>query len=680
MLAALVAVVLAIVPGAILGFAVPPGIMRWVVWSVSPVLSLGLTAVAMAWLPALGLPRNVGAVLVLELVLAVLLVVAAVLVEGRRGTNPVRGWWSVRPGRPRLVDAIAVGVPAAVCAAFGVTFFGSFTQPPGWDAMYHGMLTRTILQKGTTVASAVCTTGSTQPTEACHFYPLAADVQWGQAASLSGGRIGAAMLAWESVIGPVALVVAVFVLLRLLGARAVVAGSAAAAVIVLGPLWMSTLTGRITQEIAPGLALSVVVLMVAAIRGRRGVGKHGVDRRGVTLAALAGVAVAGVLLTHTYEVLFAAVLILAVIATTRATRVRTAIVTLVTTSVVALLAIAPMMGALLGAGSERAHIKATMPGDVSGAFRFWVVDFQRYVLYAYPSPSSGDFPLKQTTIQIGIWLTIPCLLAAPLCFAFRELRWARPWLVSWAVWTAIGIWTASSNSGAAIAVSGLWYGVQERLRSMILPVYGVLTVAGACVIGLCLQRLVLLVRRRAGTSRAIAFIAPALSAAVVAALLVLATTPSVRRPIAKDMTARTPHGSSYPAAFRWLAQHTAPGHVVAYAQNINMITWSYVDDNVGYLFGMPPVSTVATKGYGDRWAAWNWLVDNPGAHPADCLVSRYGIQYVVVGGDRVPNFPLTYRPALLAHSPRLALAHRDGSIKIYRVNATGTVCPATNQG
>ena len=679
MLAGLVAVGVAIVPGALLGFALPPGTLRWVAWSAAPALSLGLTAVAIAWLPALGLPRTVDAALVAEFVLAGLLVAASVLVASRRTSSGGRSWWSARRGRPRFSDLVAVGLPSAICVAFGVTFFGSYTQPPGWDAMYHGMLTRTILDKGTTVASAVCTTGSTQPAEACRFYPLAADVQWGQAASLSGGRVGAAMLAWESVIGPVALVVAVFVLLRLLGARAVVAGSGAASVIVLGPLWTSTLTGRITQEVAPGLAVSVVVLIVAAIRQRRGSALGAV-------AGIAGIAVAGVLLTHTYEVLFAAVLIIAVVVTMPGLRVRGAVVALAITAAAGALAVAPMLPAVRGAGSERANTAASMPGDVAGAFRFWIVDVRRYVLYAFPSPSAGEFPLRQAAIETGIWLTIPCLLAAPLCLAFRELRWARPWLVSWAVWTAIGIWTASSNSRAALAVAGLWYGVQERLRSMILPVYGVLTVAGAAAIALCLHRLLPLVRRRrlrrseavGRPSRRPVLIAPATCAAVVAALVLLAATPSARGPIARDMSARTPHGPQYPATFRWLAQHIAPGHVVAYAQNLEMITWSYVDDDVGYLFGLPPVSKAAGTEYAGRWAAWDWLVGRPGARPAGCLVKRFGVEYVVAGGSRVPGFPVTYSAAELSHSPRVDLVHREGSIRIYQVNAAGTACPATN--
>jgi hypothetical protein len=141
-----------------------------------------------------------------------------------------------------------------------------------------------------------------------------------------------------------------------------------------------------------------------------------------------------------------------------------------------------------------------------------------------------------------------------------------------------------------------------------------------------------------------------------------------------------PHGASYQRAYAWLADHTARGKVVAYDQNLEMITWSYVDKNVGYLFGELPASASAKRDYDLRWQAWNWLVDNPGAAPAGCQVTRFGVEYVVTGGPRVPNFKVDYSRARLARSPRVDLVHRDGTIMIYRVNATGTACATTPTG
>ena len=77
MLTVLAAIALATVPGGLLALALPPGRYRWAAWASAPALSLGLTAVAMGWLPRLGLPDGAVAVLVAELVLAAGAVLAA---------------------------------------------------------------------------------------------------------------------------------------------------------------------------------------------------------------------------------------------------------------------------------------------------------------------------------------------------------------------------------------------------------------------------------------------------------------------------------------------------------------------------------------------------------------------------------------------------------------------------
>ena len=107
-----------------------------------------------------------------------------------------------------------------------------------------------------------------------------------------------------------------------------------------------------------------------------------------------------------------------------------------------------------------------------------------------------------------------------------------------------------------------------------------------------------------------------------------------------------------------------------------MMTWSYADDGVRPLFGIPPLREEDRTVYEQRWRAWDWLVDNEGAAPAGCLVRRYAVQYVVVGTARVPGWPAHYDRRRLAASPRLDLVHRDDGIRVYAVNAAGRACPA----
>jgi len=342
------------------------------------------------------------------------------------------------------------------------------------------------------------------------------------------------------------------------------------------------------------------------------------------------------------------------------------------------LAIGPFATALLGANGERKASPPAFVGDLGQALRYWLTDLERYVLLGYPAPGGGVFQQRVPAIQVALVITVLCLLASPLCVVFKRLRWARPWLAAGIVWTIIGIWTSTSDSGPAMLLSSTWYGVAERVRTMMLPVYGVLAVSGACAIGLSLHAGVakLVGRDRelrlAGRSAAVA-------AVVVAVTLVgLAATASARMPLRLDLARRAPHGPAYPRVFQWLSQHTPRGEVVAYDRHLEFMTWSYGDYGVPLLFGIPPVVPQSKPDYfSGRFAAWDWLVDNPGAEPADCLVRHYGIAYVVIGMARVPGWHAHYSRKRLAASPRVRVVHQDGDLKVYEVKNLGMACPTS---
>jgi hypothetical protein len=671
-LTTLVAVVLAFAPGGLLGFVVPAGRARWAVWAAAPILSLGLTATAMGWLAQLGLPDGVTAVLI-----GVLVLVAAALLASRFWPTRHRPATGTPAGvLPRRLDLIAVTVPALVCVALGRSLLGSFRFPPGWDAMNHAYLTRTILSSGSTAISSVCVTGPPPNKVSCTFYPLAADVQWAQAASFAGGHISTAMTAWSMLIGPLALVIAVYAAVRALRGTPLIAGAAAAAPAVLGPLWTAELTGRITEGVGPGLSVGVALLAALALRERTA---------RLRLALLAGLGVTGVLLTHTYEVLFAATLAVALAVGLRG-RLRWKPAWPAAAALVAamLVTVGPFLSALLGAKTERAVTPPRFPGHLWGSFEYWVTDPQRYVLFGYPAPGTKINSLALVTVEIGLWITIPCLLASLLCFRVRGLRWARPWVATWALWTLIGVWTSTSNSAPARALAGLWYGVPERLRTMILPVYGVMAVSGACVIGIGVRTLV---ERRSDRRSATApvqprrrpRIGPPLAAGIgagvlVATLVALAVTSDARVQLHKDLARRTPIGTAYPQAFSWLAQHTPKADIVASNRNADMMAWLYVDYGVRPLFGIPPLVKASLPNYNQRWDAWLWLVNRPRRPDAGCIVKRLRIDYLVVGQAHVPGWPPNWKAAEIKASPYLRLVHRVGPVKIYQVTPAGQTC------
>ena len=723
MLTTTVAVILALLPGGVLGFVVPGGRSRWAVWAAAPVLTLGLTATGMAWLPVLGLPNSVEWVLAAEVALAGAAVCAGRLISRRRartasgaagdgpagdgpaGDGPAAdngraasgaasgngraasgadngpassgarrrlsapAW--LRGHRPRggagALDLVCVAVPMAICVAVGRLMVGGFRFPPGWDGMNHALLSRNIGLSNDWTMTSVCSTGSTVAQASCQFYPLAGNVLWAQAATLSGGHISTAMNAWSVLITPIALVLALYAAVRALGGPAVVAGCAALASALIGPVWEAMLTGRVTEEVGPVLGVSAALLFALAVRGRHP----------VRLGALAGLGTAGLLLTHTYEVLFAASLALALAAFLGGGgQARSALKATAATALTAVVAIAPYLGPILHAKGERAMGLSATQGDFAATVHYWVGDFNRYILYGYPGPGGSPIQQQVRPVEVALWLTLGCLVASPLCLVFRPLRWARPWIVLFVLWTAVGIWTSYSDSKAALFVGGLWYGTRDRLRTMIFPVYGIATVAGACAVGMCVAVLVGWLRRRSAARPRLAWLPAVTALALAVVLVVTALAPSSRRPLRQALAARAPEGPSYVRTFQWLADHVDDGKVVAYDRHLEFMTWSYADYGVPLLFGIPPLPAQKEESldYAQRFDAWDWLVNNPDAEPAGCLVRKYGIQYVVTGKYRVPGIAAHYKRPLLAKSTRLDLVHSDGDLRVYQVNDQGMAC------
>ena len=143
-----------------------------------------------------------------------------------------------------------------------------------------------------------------------------------------------------------------------------------------------------------------------------------------------------------------------------------------------------------------------------------------------------------------MWLTIVCLLASPLCLLLRPLRWARPWLAVGIFWTGIGICTSYSGSAASIHLAGLWYGIAQRLRLMIFPVYGVLIVADGCGIGLCLSTLTSAVARRTRPGSGLIRSTAAISALAIVLPLAFGAVPSSQVPVRNALAVRTAQGST----------------------------------------------------------------------------------------------------------------------------------------
>jgi hypothetical protein len=568
-------------------------------------------------------------------------------------------------------------VTAALFLAVAEAMLGGFRYPPGWDGQNHGYLTRAILDTGGTNVARVCTDGTSGSPASCHFYPLAMDVAWAQTVALTHGLVSTSMLTWAIVIAPLGLLVALYAAVRMLGGSAVVAGCVAVGPAVLGPLWVGVMAGRVPEEAGPGFSVAVGVLAALAVRGRYP----------VRMGLLAGLGLAGILITHTYDVLFAGTVAVALVcagplvARARAgaggLRWRPIGLALGSAALAGLLTVAPYGSSLLGADGERASTQPQDLGNFPGAWHFWVVDLRRYTTFGFPAPGDNSRWPDLTLVQLATWIAVVGIVASPLCLVIPRLRWARPWVGVFVLWTAIGIWTAYSDDPVATYVAGLWYGGVERLRVMILPIYATVAVAGICVVALGLQwlaqRLLARADRPPGWTRAVATVTAAVVVlGLVATGLYKHRDPAL--PLRQDLSERTATTSAYPRVFRWLAAHTTSRQVVAADRNVELMVWAYGDYDTGLLFGLAPLIAASKPNAAARDAVWDWLVDNPNATPSGCDVRKFDVAYVVVGAKRIPGVGSKYDLARIAASPNLTVVRRDGGITVYAVTAAARAC------
>ncbi len=672
----LLAVLVGVLPGVVGAFLLPRGPERWAALAAAPVVSAGLVALPLAWLTHTPLPDGPVSVLVVELVLATALALVGVALTHRArraDPNPTPG---PRPWR----DVAAAGLAAALPAAYGLSLVRGLPTTPGWDAINHAFFVRRMLDAGHASIETACVTGATAPHVACTFYPLAADVTWAQAVRLGGGTISAAMNTDAAVLAPVALVVGTFALLRYLGARTALAADAAMLTTFVGPLWPALDSGRVNEQLGPAYVPATALLLVLALRGRHR----------ARLGLLAGLASAGIVLTHSYEALV--VILIAVPAAFLASRReastdagaggrgarRLVRVAGVATGLLTLtVALGPLVPGILSTSGDVVTFAPAFRGRLVEAVRFYVTDLARYAPIGLPAPHpSGGPSLNPALAVLALGVAVGVAAAVPGCLT-RRLRWARPWVLAWAVLTGLGIWSGVSEF-AAHHIGALWYNEPERLRVMTIPVLGVLTVAGWYAVGLAGAAVLARVWRGAPAvaHRAGPLLPRATAVATVAVVALAAWMPPERGHLRTGYVIRTPQGPQYARVYGWLADHVRPGGSVAFDRNIDFLAWAYGVDGVPPLYGPSTYAGPGMVDYRARRQVLAWLVGASGARPSGCLVRHYGVEYVAVGPPRLLLTVLrpTIDPARVAMSPNVRLVHSDGGLSVYAVTAAGAQC------
>lgn len=669
-----VLVLVALVPGALAAFVVPRGPERWVALAAAPAVSAGLLSVALSWLPLLPVPDDVQAMLVLQALLALAigaLGIRPVALRRRRAAGPSEpsATGSRTPWVRRLWTPVLVALAVAVPVAYGCYLLRDLLTVPGWDAANHGYMVGEMLSTGHATVAAACTTGSVHPVMACPFYPIAADVLWGQAAALSGGLVSSAMTGSAAVLSPLALALGTFALARWTGARPVVSAAAAVAVCFIGPLWPVLYLGRVNEQMATCFSPATALLLAATLRGRHR----------APMGLLAGVASAGIVMTHSYQAIFVAVLALAVALWRREPR-GTPVTGRWAGPLIAVAAlgvgIGPYLPEIAAVPAAVGHYPAAFPGQWMTAIRFYLVDLARYAPLGSPSPSTVvAYDAPQVIYRCALGIGGGVVLGALTCWT-RPMRWARPWVLAWAVLTALGIWTSASVF-AADHIGSLWYGTLERYRVMLIPVYGVVAVAGWSAAGLAVAWLVRQVARRSDRERLGAALSGMAVLVAAGAVVVASSMPAGIDPVRGMFVKRSPQSPAFPVVMHWLADHSRPGQSVAFDHNIDLLSWAHGDYRVPSLYGLSPHIEPGASDWTTRYHVLQWLAGTPGVAPAGCATRRFNVRYLTSGPPILKSsiFAASFNHAKLGASPNVRLVFSAGPYQVYEVTKAALACP-----
>ncbi|WP_270886431.1 DUF6541 family protein [Pedococcus sp. 5OH_020] len=658
----LVLLVLAFGPGGIVALAATPrhSRLRRVAVAASPSVTYGLVGGAVGWSTLLGRTWPPLGVLTAEVGLAALAVSARVI-AGAAGRAPGAAVRSLTIGnRLRAHRRDIIALAASVTATLTVSWLvlGRLGSPPGWDSMNHAFMARRIIDTGSASPSDVCVTGSVLPAPACTFYPLAPHVVWAQAVELTGLRLSTVMLATTMVIMPVTGAIGVFAIVRICRGGSVLAACAAFLPSLVGPMWPSLVTGRITILLGAALASSAALLLWLAIR----------SPAARALSAVAAVGVAGVALAHTYDLIGAAMVALGLlVARPPRQSLRTWVLRVLGIGLGALLVLFPQGPGLLAARGERGVSPPRHPGQVWSSLAEWVFSPGQYLATVVARPVPGAETTLTTVAGFGavvsLLVTLGWVAGLFLCFASPRLVWARPFAVAQLLTLVLAVTIDTGTGPLRNAVGALFYGDPRRPLWSNVAAPGVLCLAGWVAAGIGAW---MVLRRipRLSRARIRSWVAPLVVTTAIAGLV--ACVPDTWQAQTRLAGRSLPAGPAYQRVGSWLRAHG--GGVVADDVHRDFVTWLNADSDLPVLRGMVPLDPASNPDWTDRTRVWNalaWTKRRNGT----CLLDRFDVRWLVVSDLHMPGGHRTYRPQRLAdESPYLRLAHADGPLKVYAVD------------
>ena len=582
------AVIVLVVPGALVAVLLRLRLTTLATWAAVPVLSIATVFLLGEVTDVIGAPFGVPAFVVLTLVLC-----AAAFAAARFGRSTAHAQSrdaspESSPAESRTRRIAYVLLVLGLLSGLGTWFIGIHGEPslpPGGDATRHGFMVGRIEHGQSIDVADVVVFDADGKHRSADYYPLAVHASAAVASSLTGADAGSALMAFTVLFAAVVLPLGMFVLARLLApGLPLVAGFTAFVTPSLMLFPYSAFRGGVVPAIV-GIAMvpiSLVLVVQAVWPGKR-------RARGPMLLSLlpAALVLVAALAAHSSQLPFIAFLVLLLVLerswrTRDPQRLLRALGYGVALGVLVVVMLAPTLRDLVAGASERSAILFVKPDHDYGSFIKPIVTLDTGDPFA---PDRQVFFAALSVIGAAIWL----------------IRRQVAWVVGWVAVMALTLLASTSDSWLAQQLTFPWYRIPIRILwndVLFVPFFAGVTLAFAVTLA---NRLL----------RARSVLIPATIGALVLFVSFAgfhayrSNESSLHDSLTVNSTLSGQARVDRPVedGFRWLSHHVAPDETVVNEASVDGSLWMYPLEDVKPLIGWGPLSLTSFR---EKYATSDW--------------------------------------------------------------------------
>jgi hypothetical protein len=584
------AVVVLVVPGALVARLLRLRITCLATWAAVPVLSIATVFLLGEATDVVGAPFGVPAFLILVLLLCGAVVSSAPLGGTRRvPSDPLE-----QPPDSSAGDRLATRV-AYVLLVLGVLvglgtwlagIHGEPLLPPGGDATRHGFMVGRIEHGQSIDVADVVVFDADGEHRSADYYPLAVHASAAVASRLVAADAGSVLMAFTVLFAAVVLPLGMFVLARWLASSLpLVAGFTALVTPALLLFPYTAFRGGVVPAIV-GIAMVPISLVLIVRAVWSGEARRARAATLLTLVA-AALALVAALSAHSSQLPFIVFLVLLLVLE-RALRERDAQMLVralgygSAVAVLALLMLAPTLRDFVAGASERSSILFVKPDH----------DYASLVKPILTLETGDPFaPERQVVLGAG------ALIGAVIWLVRRQFAWVAGWVSV----MALTFLASTSDGWLAKQLTFPWYRIPSRIlwnQVLFVPFF----VAVALAVGVTgVTRLV----------RARSVLIPATAAALVAFVALAglhayrANESSLHDSLRVNSTfsSQARVDNAVEDGFRWLRDHVGPDETVVNEPSVDGSLWMYPQEDVKPLMGWGPASLASFR---EKYATEDW--------------------------------------------------------------------------